>query len=450
MGGRRSNRYVPPKTPVELPPYVRQRLGAESDRLLEALLLPPPISIRLNPLKPSDAQGTPVPWCEHGRYLETRPIFTLDPLLHAGAYYVQEASSMLLAQAFRSCTELPSDAVVLDLCAAPGGKSTHLAALLPPEALLICNEPVRARQASLIENLWKWGRPNVVISGAAPEAFRPMGTFCDLILVDAPCSGEGMFRKDPYARTQWGPHLVETCATRQEGILDAAWEALRPGGYLIYSTCTWEACENEDQVSRLHERGAEVVDIPVDPAWGVEVTDRGLRCYPHQVQGEGFFLAAVRKPVSASETNSAQPRKAGSAGVEMPWHHWLKEPGTVATLEVEEVQYAIDQRWSGLVNALTRTVHVLAPGIPVAQHKGEGWVPHAALALNTLLDQRAFPAVDLDRAEVLRYLHGEALSATDGSGTALVRYQGLGIGWVNGAGKRWNNKWPAPWRIRMR
>ena len=450
MGGRRSPRYFAPKSLVELPPYVRQRLGAESDRLLEALALSPPTSIRLNPLKPFAAQGSPVPWCEHGRYLDLRPIFTLDPLLHAGAYYVQEASSMLLAQAFQSCAELPPDAVVLDLCAAPGGKSTHLAALLSEEALLICNEPVRARQPALTENLWKWGRPNVVITGAAPEAFRPMGTFCDLVLVDAPCSGEGMFRKDPYARTQWSPQLVETCATRQEGILDAAWEALRPGGYLIYSTCTWEACENEDQVSRLQERGAEVVDIPVDPAWGVEVTDRGLRCYPHRLQGEGFFVAVMRKPNSSREINSPQPRTTEASDPNMPWHQWLKDPGTVATQEVKEVQYGIDQRWSGLVNALTNTLHVMAPGIPVAQHKGEGWVPHAALALNAMLDHNAFHVVDLDRTEVLRYLRGEAMPGTDASGTALVRYQGLGMGWVNGAGKRWNNKWPAPWRIRMR
>ena len=450
MGGRRAHRHTPPETPVELPPNVREALGPESDLLLEALGMAAPISIRLNPLKWVAEQGIPVPWCEQGRYLEARPIFTLDPLLHAGAYYVQEASSMLLAQAFRSCSALPSDAVVLDLCGAPGGKSTHLAALLPKEALLICNEPVRARQPALIENLWKWGRPDVVITGAAPEAFRPMGNFCDLVLVDAPCSGEGMFRKDPYARTQWGPHLVETCAARQHNILDAAWEVLRPGGYLIYSTCTWEACENEDQVKRMLALGAELVQIPVEPDWGVEITDVGLRCYPHRLRGEGFFIAAMRKPGSAKETNSIQHRKEEATGTPMPWRRWLKDSEACATLEVEEIQYAVDKRWADLVSALANTVHVLAPGIPVAQRKGEDWVPHAALALSVMVDPKAFTPVDLDRAEVLRYLRGEALAAVDASGTALVRYEGLGIGWVNGAGKRWNNKWPAPWRIRMR
>lgn len=450
MGGRRSRQQGPPETPLELPPNVRETLGAESDQLLAALALPPPVSIRLNPLKFVSLPGDTVPWCEHGRYLESRPIFTLDPLLHAGAYYVQEASSMLLEQAFRSCSALPSDAVVLDLCAAPGGKSTHLAALLPKHALLICNEPVRTRQPSLTENLWKWGRPNVVITGAAPEAFQPMGTFCDLVLVDAPCSGEGMFRKDPYARAQWGPHLVETCATRQQGILDAAWEALRPGGYLIYSTCTWEACENEEQVERMYQRGAEGVEIPVDPAWGVEATGRGLRCYPHRLRGEGFFMAVMRKPVSAREIDPPALRISGTAGEDLPWSSWVKDPTDFSSREVEGVQYAVDLRWSGLISALANTLHVLAPGIPVAQRKGEAWIPHAALALNGLLDPPAFPVIDMDRTEVLRYLHGEALPAPDASGIALVRYQGLGMGWVNGAGKRWNNKWPAPWRIRMR
>src|SRR5690606_22203189 len=163
MRQSRTHRQDQASAPVELPPHVKQVLGPESERLLEVLLLPPPVSIRYNPRKPVAMPGSPVPWCAQGRYLEARPVFTLDPLLHAGAYYVQEASSMLLEQAFRSCPALPADAVVLDLCAAPGGKSTHLAALLPEPASLIASEPVRARQAALMENLWKWGRPDVVI-----------------------------------------------------------------------------------------------------------------------------------------------------------------------------------------------------------------------------------------------------------------------------------------------
>jgi len=450
MGGRRTHRQDHASAPVELPPHVRQVLGQESELLLEVLRMPPPVSIRYNPRKPVATQGSPVPWCEQGRYLEARPVFTLDPLLHAGAYYVQEASSMLLEQAFRSCTALPADAVVLDLCAAPGGKATHLAALLPEPALLIANEPVRARQAALMENLWKWGRPDVVITGAEPAAFRSMGAFCDLVVVDAPCSGEGMFRKDPFARAQWGPRLVESCTVRQGEILNAAWEVLRPGGYLIYSTCTWETCENEDQVSRMLARGAEEVPLALDPAWGVEQSSHGVRCYPHRLQGEGFFLAVIRKAGTSRGTESTPPVGTVVEAKDTAFGKWLKAPETVVLPLVQEMYYAVHRRWSKLVAGLAGSLPVLAPGIPVARRKGQEWVPHAALALNGILAPAAFPALDLDPAEALRYLHGEALPVADAHGITWVRHQGLGLGWANGAGNRWNNKWPAPWRIRMR
>lgn len=358
---------------------------------------------------------------------------------------------MLLEQAFRACSALPNDAVVLDLCAAPGGKTTHLAALLPEEAVLIANEPVRTRQAALVENVWKWGRPDTIVTGGLPEHFRSLGAFCDLILVDAPCSGEGMFRKDPFARAQWSEQLVETCAARQRGIIDAAWGALKPGGYLIYSTCTWEARENEDQVERLIQRGGEEVPVPVETAWGVEISARGLRCYPHRVLGEGFFMAVLRKPATASRRDLHGPgRMLGAMPSESPITGWLKEPERYALVEQDGEQHALAGGWAGLAEALAATVRMLAPGVPVARRKGEAWVPHPALALNRLLDQRAFPVIVPDREQVLRYLHGEALPAVGAKGTALIRYQGLGLGWANGAGARWNNGWPAPWRIRMR
>ncbi|MFT3885226.1 MAG: RsmB/NOP family class I SAM-dependent RNA methyltransferase [Flavobacteriales bacterium] len=228
MARERDRRGAAP--PIAVPPHVAALLGEEAPALLAALEGPSPISIRLNRRKPVPDRGSPVPWCGMGRYLLERPVFTLDPLLHAGCYYVQEASSMLLEQAVHAAGPWPADTVALDLCAAPGGKSTHIADLLPEEALLICNEPVRPRQAALQENLLKWGRTGTVITGARPEAFLPLGAFADLIVVDAPCSGEGMFRKEPFARTQWNDGLVEHCALQQRAILEVAWELLRPGG----------------------------------------------------------------------------------------------------------------------------------------------------------------------------------------------------------------------------
>lgn len=452
VGNKRKQHPARKAFPLFLPPNVRAAAGIDQEELLRALESPSPTSIRLNPAKPITIpsfldHGEPVPWCYHGRYLAERPVFTLDPLLHAGAYYVQEASSMLLEQAVRACGELPTEAVALDLCSAPGGKATHLASLLPEEALLICNEPVRPRRTVLLENLWKWGRSNTVVTGSLPQAFVPCGAFCDLVVVDAPCSGEGMFRKDPFAREQWNDRLVETCSAQQHTILDAAWTILLPGGHLIYSTCTWEPRENEDQVQRLISAGAEFIPIKVDPQWGVLGTGSGYRCYPHKVQGEGFFIAVLRKPGARSpQALSEGNEEQGLA----PLATWLKNGSAMRSIEKEGVQHALHARWSPLMRSLSAHVHVSAPGVPVAFIKGGEWRPHPALALNTSLSPTAFQALDLSAADALRYLRGAALPADAAEGPALVRYAGLGLGWASGAGRRWNNGWPGPWRIRMR
>jgi len=381
-----------------------------------------------------------------GRYLAERPVFTLDPLLHAGCYYVQEAASMLLEQAVQACGPWSARTVALDLCAAPGGKSTHLAALLPKEALLISNEPVRARQGALLENNWKWGRTGTVITGSDPSAFLSLGAIADLIVVDAPCSGEGMFRKEPFARTQWNDGLVEQCALQQRTILDAAWELLRPGGTLIYSTCTWEGRENEQQVERLLQRGAAFVAPPIDPAWGVVAGDKGYRCYPHRVKGEGFFLAALRKP-GERVPNAQRPN---TASVPEELQPWCEASEHYASIVHQEVHHVHPVHAHSLVQSLLNTVHVLAPGTPLAERKGSELRPHAAWALADALRRDAFPQLDLDREQALRYLRGEALNAEGATGVSLVTHAGRPLGWVQGAGRRWNNRWPAPWRIRMR
>lgn len=436
------------EVPIVLPSSVRARLGAEADRLLEALHRPPPVSVRYNPLKSVLPQRNTVPWCPSGSYFDERPLFTLDPSFHAGAYYVQEASSMLLEQAFKACGPLPHRPVVLDLCAAPGGKSTHLAALLPPEALLVANEPVRTRQAMLQENLWKWGRPDVIITGDLPDAFVGLGEWCDLVLVDAPCSGEGMFRKDPFARAQWSQALVDGCVARQEDILDAAWSVLRPGGSLIYSTCTWEEQENEAQVMRMVAKGAVPVPVPVEADWGVQVSGPGLRCYPHRSKGEGFFMAVVRKPGERPGPPHSDPLEAPA--LNEAYGPWLQEPLGSCSIGLEGIDHVLSRAWYGTALDLMRRVRVLSPGIPMARPKGRSVVPHAALALNLALDRTGFPGLSVDRDGALRFLRGEVLPADGAEGIALIVHDGSPLGWVNGAGNRWNNAWPASWRIRMR
>lgn len=433
--------------PIVLPPNVAALLGAEANDLLEALHRPTPISIRNNPLKPGHLEGTAVPWCTQGRYLDERPGFTLDPRLHAGGYYVQEASSMLLEQALIASGDRGRDLLALDLCAAPGGKSTHLAALLGAGSLLIANEPVPARRRVLVENLWKQGSPRTAIGRGRPEQWAGTGMEFDLIVVDAPCSGEGMFRKDPFARAQWSERLVQQCAQVQEGILRSAWQLLRPGGTLVYSTCTWERAENEEQVLRM-VRDEEATLLPLDlrPEWGIERTDAGHRCYPHRVQGEGFFLAVLRKP----GTPHVVRHLPGPSTLPPEVAPWLDPVGAWGTTEHEGVLYAVPGRWQATVQHLWRSGLLEHPGVPVAEFKGRERRPHPVLALNTALRMDRFPVLELDRTEVLDYLRGGTRSASQAEGVLLITHAGMPLGWMQGAGNRWNNRWPEAWRIRMR
>lgn len=427
---------------------IHQLLGPEASELDAALAQPSPISIRLNAAKWSFPSNDPVPWCSTGQYLAERPAFTFDPLFHAGCYYVQEPASMLLEQAFLASGLSGKDLVALDLCAAPGGKTTHLRALLSPDSLLVANEIDRKRQLVLQENLWKWGAANTMICGSDPRDLDRLPAFFDLIMVDAPCSGEGMFRKDAFARTQWSPALVQRCCGMQSTILQHAWQALKPGGTLIYSTCTWETAENEDQVGVLIEMGAVPITIPVDPAWGIRSGERGLglRCYPHKVRGEGFFLAAVRKPGTSVEEapevlatdDSSQPELGTWLNADRPWQ----------LLEYDKLQFAIDGRHARSIRSVLNALRVLSPGVPLAEKKGEEWRPHAALALANDRSTTAFPEIALTYDEALAYLHGTALPAKDAHGTALATYNGHGLGWLRGAGNRWNNWLPTSWRIR--
>lgn len=436
--------------PLVLPPSVAALLGNEAADLLAALAQPVPTSVRYNPAKASPMVGTPVPWCATGRYLDERPVFTLDPHLHAGCYYVQEGSSMLLEQAILQSGMHQRTLRALDLCAAPGGKSGHLASLITSDSLLVCNEPVPPRRAILAENLWKHGRAGIVITGSQPADFAPLGPYFDLVLVDAPCSGEGMFRKDPFARTQWNEALVSACARTQADILDHAWNAVAPGGLLIYSTCTWERTENEEQVQRLIGSGGEHVVLNDLERWGVLASDLGYRCYPHRVRGEGFFIAVVKKPGGlplhpVSKTDSAMDPLIGG---------WLREPSSQAVIPSDAVLYSIPDRWMRSIEQLQAHVRMHAPGIPIAERKGDQWRPHAALALNDQLNADAFTHDDLDLAGALDYLRGGTAGLRSNPRTdervRLVCYEGKPLGWVYAAGQRWNNGWPKEWRIRMR
>lgn len=429
--------------------HLHELLGEASGALITALDTASPTSIRVNPAKWDGPQLLHTPWCATGRYLDQRPAFTFDPLLHAGAYYVQEASSMMVEQAVQAAGLHGRDVLALDLCAAPGGKTTHLCSLLGSGSLLVANEIDRKRQSVLQENLWKWGAANAMVSGSASSDLQSLPSFFDLILVDAPCSGEGMFRKDPFARTQWSPALVEQCASVQRGILHHAWNALRPGGHLIYSTCTWEEAENEQQLAALVDLGAVCVPVPLDPTWGmVRSTPPGIdaiRCYPHLTRGEGFFITLLHKPGEPAERlRSLNTKPQDHAQVAS----WLTPDRMWSLTEHDEKLYARDARWGPASEALTNALRMLAPGIPVAERKGGAWRPHPALALSTALNKDAFQHINVDRVGALDFLRGLSLPAKEARGIGLIMYEGCALGWVQGADTRWNNRWPAPWRIR--
>jgi len=441
--------------PVLFVQSVHDLLGAEAGALLDALRQPPPPSIRYNEKKTAlhgGALKNNVPWCPAGAYLNERPTFTLDPLMHAGGYYVQEASSMFPAQLAPLIAALGKQCRVLDLCAAPGGKSTLLANLLPPDGLLVANEVIRSRANILLENLGKWGFPNTVITGSDPQQFGALSGVFDLLLMDAPCSGEGMFRKDVAAVAEWSAAKVQLCAERQRRIVADAWNALREGGILVYSTCTFNRHENEENVHWIMKTlGAEPVRLPLVPAWGIAESDGGYRFYPHRVQGEGFFMSVLRKttaPKTAQYKAKNHMRQRTAIKDTRQIASWL--PETVVFETHNNFIRALPDAQHAFIASLAQQVHVLQAGVPVGEQKGNDIVPAAALALSTALQPAAFARAEINLPTALHFLHRDniALPAAE-KGFVLLCYNALPLGFVKNIGARTNNLYPLPWRIRM-
>ena len=417
-----------------------------------------PVSIRYNRHKNATPQDTEkVAWCDKGSYLTTRPVFTLDPLLHAGAYYVQEASSMFLEQAavlWRGQTDLR----FLDLCAAPGGKSTHLADLMPGGSLLVSNEVIRSRTAALVENLAKWGNPNVVVTNNDPKDFASLPGFFDVMLIDAPCSGEGLFRKEPAAMEEWSEAHVKHCAERQRRIVSGAWDALKEDGLLLYSTCTYNEEENEGNVRWIVQQlGAEVVHLPLCDAWNITPNEYGYRFFPHRTKGEGFFLSVLRKKQHTPPPNSLSVGSRQSAvstaccklpTATSPVSAWLH--GDFTFVREGFYMYALPGDLVHDIFYLKQRLRFLQAGVKVGEAKGADIVPSAPLALSTALRRAAFPSGDIDRNTALRFLRRDAITLTPQTKWyCLICYQDFPLGFVKNLGARSNNLYPPGWRIRM-
>lgn len=443
--------------------YLVEAIGEE--RALVAFAAfddPSSVSVRLNPYKPCGEpfEAERILWCGEGRLLAQRPSFTLDPLFHAGAYYVQDSSSMFVGHVFRNMlkkVELPSDRPVrvLDLCAAPGGKSTDIAASLRSifgdRFILVTNEVMKQRVGVLADNMALWGDPNVVVTSDDPSAFAALPGFFDVIVADVPCSGEGMFRKDEEAQNQWSEDNVALCQARQRRIVADVWPALREGGLFIYSTCTFNVYENDHNVSWIaDELGAEVAIDDELLTEGVIRTGAGFSLVPGFVPGEGQYCSALVRTSEVRYEDAGKQRKSRPSPQVSP-----SFPEGLFTIPVSlrlrgETVIAVPKYLEAETAVMDRELHVIASGCAAGVMKGRDLVPDADLALSIVMRKDVWPYVDVDRQTALAFLHRDPVVFPDApKGYLLLRYEGLPVGFVKNIGNRCNSLHPQSRRIRM-
>jgi 16S rRNA C967 or C1407 C5-methylase (RsmB/RsmF family)/NOL1/NOP2/fmu family ribosome biogenesis protein len=418
-------------------------------------------AIRYNPLKPATAtthnSEQRVPWSSTGYYLQERPFFTFDPHLHAGVYYVQEASSMFIEQALRQTVSLDQPLKVLDLCAAPGGKSTLLQSLISHDSLLVSNDVIRSRANILEENLTKWGAANVVVTNNDPKDFSRLVNFFDVILVDAPCSGSGLFRRDPEAISEWSEQNVALCSQRQQRILADIYPCLKKDGVIIYSTCSYSPQEDEEICDWLTEE-FKMTNMPLllDSDWGIVPSlspihqAQGYRFYPDKVKGEGFFLSCFKK-TEGNDDQVRVPRKTAlqrltkeENAIVLPW---LDGGESLSLWKTGDLIIAVPASLSEYLMVLAANLYIRKAGVAIGKVAGRDLVPDHSLALSTIIN-KSIVGISLKLQEALQYLRKEEVK-TDGSvkGWALVLYDGVKLGWVKVLSNRTNNYYPKDWRI---
>lgn len=419
--------------------------------LLEALDTSPPNSLRLNPKKGKHLfkEEKNIPWSKNGKWLEKRPVYTLDPHFHAGAYYPQEAGSQLLDFTLRQL-ELPENPVVLDLCAAPGGKSTLILDFLEEKGLLVSNEIIPNRAKILHENITKWGAVNSVISNNSSEAFLKLSNFFDCMVIDAPCSGEGMFRKDPESRNEWSERNVNMCAERQREIIENCWNSLKTNGYLIYSTCTFNSLENEENIAWIcKEFDAEIVEINF-PAAFKSRNGVGVYALPNKADTEGFYLCVLRKRSHSTSKKHPKIKPFTTVGQSKELEQLVKPSEHLQLIQWKERVWLIPTQMENEINELTQILNVFKIGACVGEPTRKGWIPDESLAFVPEYISDAVPVLSLDKQQALQYLKGETFLLEAGHGYALVEFESSVLGWIKRIDKRFNNCYPKEWRIRMR
>jgi len=424
-------------------------------------------SIRFNPRKCSinpqsaipQSAIEKVPWSTFGFYLPERPVFTLDPLFHAGVYYVQEASSMFLEQALKQSVDLSQPIKILDLCAAPGGKSTLIESLLNEESLLVSNEVIKTRVNVLQENITKWGGKNVVVTNNDAKDFARLENYFDVIVVDAPCSGSGLFRKDPEAITEWSPGNVALCSQRQMRILADVFPSLKKNGILIYSTCSYSEEEDElilDWIKESFE--VRSLRFDVQPAWQIvescskKHNQYGYRFYPDRLKGEGFFIAGLQK--LEGEENTIRSKK---SSLLMPSKNeisivkeWINTDAGVTIFKHHDEAIGIPPSMGPEIPILQKNLYLKQVGISIGKFTAKELVPDHALTMSNLA-ALGIARVSLNKDAALQYLRrADVIIDVGQKGWVLVEYNGINLGWIKNLGNRVNNYYPKDWRILMR
>jgi 16S rRNA C967 or C1407 C5-methylase (RsmB/RsmF family)/NOL1/NOP2/fmu family ribosome biogenesis protein len=423
-------------------------------------------SVRLNPKKMFNVQSSifnaqleKVPWNDYGYYLSSRPSFITDPLIHAGAYYVQEASSMFLEEALKQTVDLSQSIKILDLCAAPGGKSTLIQSIISDSSLLVSNEVIKTRASILSENITKWGATNVVVTNNDPKDFQRLDNYFDVIVVDAPCSGSGLFRKDPEAINEWSEQNVQLCHQRQQRILADILPSLKDGGVLIYSTCSYSKDEDEEICDWLiNDCHLASIKYLLHPDWHIIETIStkhkayGYRFYPDKLKGEGFFIAAFKK----SNMSEGVDRRAGKSRNKTEkitekefeiLRPLLKNPQDFSFIKLKEEVLAIPAQFADELAILQSALYIKKAGVKLGTIIRDQLVPDHELALSTII-AASMPTVNVDKETALQYLRKEEIKLDVAEkGWVLLAYQNLPIGWVKILPNRVNNYYPKEWRI---
>ena len=420
-------------------------------------------SIRINTNKsfleqPSSffTETSPIAWCEDGYYLKERPMFVLDPFWHVGAYYVQEASSMFLHHVLKQI--MPNAGAgskhVLDLCAAPGGKTTLLANYFK-KGLVVANEIIKNRNAILVENTTKWGADNIVVTQNDPSHFKALPHFFDILLIDAPCSGSGLFRKDPDAIEHWSEEAVQHCSIRQSRIIDDSIDCLKEGGYLIYSTCSYSMQEDENIIDKIATiEGMKSIDLNIDNDWGIIQSEspifnsKGYRFFPDKIKGEGFFLAVFKKEVANNSSyydSNFETTPITKKETEILNTHF-NLPDNYFYINHQDNIIALAIEYKDAYNCLLKNLYVKKMGLAIGTLKGPDLIPAHALAMSTW-NNLPFQTMEVDQATALQYLRRADLNLPGGKGWHAIQFKKTRLGWAKLLSNRSNNYYPNEWRI---